>query len=177
MEKAVLLSKDKEVGKRICEGDITIYSQIALDTGVFNSWEIDTLKEILNDYLHNPLTSYSIFEEKNIDVVEGFIIFGRTPLTKFTWDIYWLVVAKEFQNKGVGKNLIKRVENFVLEIMPKAVLRIETSADNRYSAARHLYLKCGFKEIGRIPDFYADANDLIIYSKEIDIWQYKGGNA
>jgi len=100
-------------------------------------------------------------------MVVGFVIFGRIPLTVDGWDIYWLAVDKAYQGKGIGKKLLKDVEEHILKEDPQANIRVETSTLKEYAHARNLYYKAGFQEVGRIKDFYASGDDVIIFYKQI----------
>ena len=142
-----------------------VYLKIAEQTSAFNPAEIEILDEVLTDCFEDPKTTYILFEEKNNDRLLGFVIFGRSPITKFSWDIYWMVVDKEFQRKGIGKKLQKRIESYVLLQDKKANLIIETSSKPEYNATRNFYKNSGFKEVGQIPDFYNENDSLIIFYK------------
>jgi ribosomal protein S18 acetylase RimI-like enzyme len=48
---------------------------------------------------------------------------------------------------------------------PARLLIIETSSLPRYEAARQLYCRHHYREVARIPDFYADGDDRVIYAK------------
>ncbi|MFH1287086.1 MAG: GNAT family N-acetyltransferase [bacterium] len=150
------------------------YLEIAKKTSVFNSAEIEILEEVLTDCFDNPKTTYILFEEVNevgaiheLPLLLGFAIFGRSPMTKFSWDIYWMVVDKESQRKGVGKKIQKRIENYVLKQDKKANLCIETSSKPEYAATRNFYKNTGFEEIGQIPDFYKENDSLVIFHKSL----------
>lgn len=146
---------------------INSYIDITRDTKVFKTVEIEVLKEVLEDLKNNPDTTYILFEQKEGDNLLGFIIFGKIPMTDFSWDIYWLVVDINYQGKGIGKNLLKRVEDFLVKRGEKVILRAETSLKKQYTAAHKFYKKMGFKEVGIIPDFYAEKDGLAIFSKNI----------
>jgi ribosomal protein S18 acetylase RimI-like enzyme len=146
-----------------------VYVKIAQETGVFNPQAIEVMKEVIDNYVRNPDKDYWLIEEKCDNKVVGFVIFGRTPITDFTWDIYWLVVNKDFQRKGIGKILFKRVQEHILQRDKRAVLRVETSAEKDFDQARKFYIREGFEESGRIVDFYSEGNDLVTYYKEIKI--------
>lgn len=141
--------------------------KIARDVSVFKPQEVEALKDIFEEYLKHPDEDYVVLLEKNSESVLGLIIFSRASITEFAWDIYWLVVAKETQGKGIGKRLIKRMEEFILQKEAQAILRVETSTKHEFAHARNLYAKCGFNEVGRIPHFYTHHDDLIIYYKQI----------
>ncbi|MBI4846792.1 MAG: GNAT family N-acetyltransferase [Candidatus Omnitrophica bacterium] len=147
--------------------DIKNYLDVAKNTETFMESELDVLKEVLEDFQHNKKTSYHLIEEEVNGDLAGFILFGRTPLTEFTWDIYWVVVNKSLHGKGIGKSLLVRTEEFIRQKMPRAAIKIETSTRKRYSAARGLYKRVDFQEVGKLPNFYAQDDDLIIFYKEV----------
>lgn len=144
-----------------------VYLEIARSSEVFTRQEIEALLDVLDDCGSDPHFYYILFEERLGDVVVGFAIIDKTAISELAWDIYWLVVDKQFQGKGFGKRLLKRIEDFILQRQKHAVLKIETSAKKEYAYARNLYIRHGYHEIGRIPHFYALFDGLIIYSKEI----------
>ena len=145
------------------------YLDLAEATGAFAPMELEVLKDVLEDHIGFPEIGYTIFDERVDDKIAGFIIFGRAPLTAYGWDIYWLAVDKGYQGKGYGKRLIQKVEKYVLGQMEKVILRVETSSQNMYAHARNLYMKQGFKEVGRIQDFYSEGDDNIIYYKNLPV--------
>jgi ribosomal protein S18 acetylase RimI-like enzyme len=144
------------------------YISIAEQTGVFKNQELSVIREIIDIYHHNPDKDYFMFEEYQDNTLAGFIIFGKNPLAEFAWDIYWLVVAKEYQHRGLGKQLLNRCLEFIIKHSRKAIVRIETSTKQEFVPARNLYLKNGFLEMGRIPHFYATDDDLITYYRLIE---------
>lgn len=143
------------------------YLSLARSTEVFNPQEMQVLKSVLEDYRQNQGKNYFLFEEKSSDKIAGFVIFGRTPITEFSWDIYWLVVDKTCQGKGLGRKLLREVESFILQKEKRFILKVETSTKKEYAHARNLYAKQSFKEAGRIPNFYTQGDDLIVFYKEV----------
>ena len=144
-----------------------LYLELARNTGVFTNPEIISLSEELDCCGWDPAKHYIFFEEVCQGVPAGFSIIDKTELSEFVWDIDWLVVSKNFQGKGFGKRLLTRIEDFILQRQQCAILRLETSSLVEYTSARSLYIKQGYREVGRVPNFYAPYNDLITYSKEI----------
>ena len=144
-----------------------IYLRIARGTGVFTNREIEALSEELDYCGWNPQLHYIFFEEKLDDIVVGFAIIDKVDTSELAWDIYWLVVDKNFHGRGYGKRLLQRIENFILQKQNRAILRLETSSLIEFSNARSLYIKQGYRELARIVDFYAPYNDLVTYVKEI----------
>ena len=147
--------------------DKEIYIKIAENTGVFRPVEIYCLREILDDCERRPETDYFLFDEREDGKICGFVILGTTPLTDFSWDIYWLVVDSSWHRKGVGKKLLAKAEAFVLGKNKRAVFRIETSSKKEYAAAHGFYERTGFAKVGAIPHFYTENDSLLIFSKHL----------
>lgn len=146
------------------------YLELAEKTGAFHPGELDVLREVLEDTFapDDGLSSYILLEEREEDRLRGFIIFGRTPLTQFGWDIYWLVVDKDVHRRGIGRRLVNLMQQYVRDLHQTVVIRIETSGKKEYDHVRKFYLKAGFAEVGRIPDFYAPGDDLVIFSMRME---------
>lgn len=140
--------------------------KIAKDLGIFFNDELCILEEVLKG-CEQSKDGYVLLTEKEDQKVIGFVIFGRIPITICGWDVYWLVVERDHQGKGIGKKLLKRVEDHILKEFNKCNIRVETSTRKEYAHARNLYLKTGFQEIGRITDFYDQGDDVIVFYKRI----------
>ncbi|OGW75752.1 MAG: hypothetical protein A2Z72_02740 [Omnitrophica bacterium RBG_13_46_9] len=155
----------------MCASDKKTCIDIARDTEIFSPEEIRVLTELLDDSRNNPDTSYIFIEETEGGNTVGFAIFGRIPMTEFSWDIYWIVVGRNFQSRGIGTRLLRQIEDFIVRENRRAIIRVETSTDEWYSAARNFYRKMGFAEVGVIPDFYGENDDLVTFCKRISIPQ------
>ena len=135
-------------------------------TGVFKKSEIDMCDELLGEYRSNKKSGYVLLAENIGDKITGFAIFGKTPCTLQAWDLYWFVVDKEYQGKGVASKMLKAVEAKIKILDEDPVIRVETSSRDDYSRARAFYEKSGFTKTGIIPNFYAKKDDLVIYHKQ-----------
>ncbi len=96
--------------------------------------------------------------------VVGFVIYGPTPLTLHTWDVYWIVVGKSYQRHGIGTRLLEAAEARI-RAQRGEVIRVETSSLPSYEATRRFYEKHGYYLAGTIPDFYGPGDSLCIYYK------------
>lgn len=153
-------------GPRGLKGLHRRHLDIARELHIFYDSELAILARVFNDYEH-ARDGYVLIEDIADGQIRGFIILGRIPLTVSGWDIYWLVVDKDYQGRGIGKSLIARAEAYILSHDRRASLRVETSTRLTYAHARNLYARCGFQELGRIKDFYDEGDDVVIYYKQI----------
>ncbi len=144
-----------------------VFTAMARNTGVFREEELEVLEELVWETTVSGKTNYRMMREEAEGKIIGFIIFGRTPLTTFSWDIYWLVVDRAHHGFGTGKKLLRMAGEEMLSASSRAVIRVETSSRKEYLPARNFYANQGFSAIGSISDFYGKEDDLVIYSKEI----------
>ena len=97
----------------------------------------------------------------------GYVCFGPTPMTRHTYDLYWIVVDPDQRGKGIGRELMRAL-TATLAHNGGRILRVETSSSEMYRSAKGFYKRAGFVEGGRIPNFYKDHDDLIIYYKAVE---------
>jgi ribosomal protein S18 acetylase RimI-like enzyme len=103
-------------------------------------------------------------EEKLI----GYACYGATPDTDRTWDLYWIAVDPSAQGSGSGTTLLSEVERRLSGLNAR-MLVVETSSRSDYAPTRGFYLARGYGEAARVRDFYAPADDRIIFTKRFPI--------
>ena len=96
----------------------------------------------------------------------GYVCYGPTPMTDSTWDLYWLCTAAAARGRGIGGALVADMERVIAAAGGRRV-RVETSVEEAYGAARSFYERHGYLEVGRIPDFYKPGDDLLTLCKQI----------
>jgi len=140
-------------------------------TQVFLEMEVQCALELLEVYLNSADQRDYIFAGAvdESDQPVGYVCYGPTPLTAGTYDLYWIAVDPAQHGSGVGSLLLKYVEQQICRPTAPAetarMLIIETSSLPRYEAARRLYQRHHYREVARLPDFYADGDDRVIYAK------------
>ena len=139
----------------------------AANTGAFTPEEVDVLEDVLLEWTLHPGRDYILLTEEPEGVMAGFLIFGPTPMTRFAFDLYWVAVDPAFQKKGIGRKLEERMCSVLLEQSDRAVIRVETAGRDDYLGQRFFYLARQYRECGRIPDFYREGDDLVLYCKRI----------
>jgi ribosomal protein S18 acetylase RimI-like enzyme len=131
-------------------------------TGVFREDEILVGLEVLDSSFTHPEQDYTAVGAFTPDGdLLGFTVHGPTPCTLGTWDLYWIAVSPEAQGMGIGSVLLKEVEG--------RLLVIETSSRPEYDPTRAFYLKRGYREVARVPDFYEAGDDRVIYTKDLTV--------
>jgi GNAT superfamily N-acetyltransferase len=133
---------------------------------VFKPLEIDTLRELLVDYHAHPEQDHHTVTLEEDGTPVGFAYFAPTPMTEGTWHLYWIVVGKATQARGLGGQLMAHVEDEVRRIGGR-VLLIETSSLPAYDLTRRFYLKLGYTQEATVRDFYADGDHQVIFRKRL----------
>ncbi len=128
--------------------------------GAFSQLEIDVALELFDD------PAYPHFGAEIDRIVRGYVCVVKTTLTESTWHIYWLCVHPGSQRRGIGRALESRAAQFAREHGGRRIV-VETSGRPDYEGARAFYSRIGYREAGRIPDYYKPGDDCVYYYKPI----------
>jgi GNAT superfamily N-acetyltransferase len=96
----------------------------------------------------------------------GYLCYGRTPMTRSTYDLYWLGTSPSYEGSGVARELVARLESEI-ERAGGGLVRVETGSREGKGGGVHFYDAAGFARTATIADFYAPGDDLIIFTKRI----------
>ncbi|MCB0746989.1 MAG: GNAT family N-acetyltransferase [Ignavibacteriae bacterium] len=145
--------------------DIEIVREIVSSTGFFSEDEINIAAELVEErYLKGEASGYFfLFAEIDGETV-GYSCFGPIPATKLSYDLYWIAVHQDYQNKGLGKILLQESEKAINKLGGKRIY-VETSGKEQYISTRKFYLKCDYKEEAVLKDFYAPDDAKYLYLK------------
>lgn len=165
------------------EADRSRVNEILVATGAFEDEEIAVALELFDSVDHSAHATraqgrafassahgdadYEFLGARDTEgTLLGYACFGPTPSTRGTYDLYWLAVDPDLQGRGVGRQLVARVE-LELEQRGARMLVAETSSRSGYVRTREFYQRAGFAEAARVRDFYAPADDRIIYTTRL----------
>lgn len=148
--------------------DVPALVPLADATGVFRPIEIRALQGVLKDYFaeaHDE-EGHRCFTATEDGTPVGFVYFGPVAMTDGAWDLWWIAVDKSRQGRGLGGELLRFAEEYVREAGGR-VLMIDTSSTPHYEPTRAFYLKHGYVAAARLPDFYRDGDDKVIFWKRV----------
>ena len=106
--------------------------------------------------------TYRFWVEEEQGRARGYVCFGPTPMTHGTFDLYWLLVDPAVKGKGLGRGLVRAMED-ELRAEGARLVRVETAGSPEYAGTRAFYDRIGYEVVARIRDFYWPGNDLYIY--------------
>ena len=139
--------------------------QLTRETGFFREEEVATAVELLDEHLDGD-EDYRFIGAFDANELMGYACWGPTPGTEGTWDLYWIVVARERQGSGVGSTLLAHVEQTLMADGCRLVV-VETSSRAEYAPTRGFYEARGYTRTAVIPEYYAPGDDLVIYLKDL----------
>ena len=136
-------------------------------TNNFSDEEKKIAMELIDDALGNSNHEYyNVFVYEENGKIAGYHCTGKRALTDGVYDLYWIVVDQNIQNKGIGKQLLDHAENFVKENRGRWILA-ETSSKDSYDATRNFYMRNNYSIVSQIKDFYKVNDNLIVFGKYI----------
>jgi ribosomal protein S18 acetylase RimI-like enzyme len=145
-------------------------------TPEFTPDEVEVALELIDLGLApNGSPDYSFWVDEEAGDVRGYICFGPTPMTRGTFDLYWIAVARAQKGRGIGRALVARMEE-ELRSLGARLVRVETAGTSEYAETRAFYDRIGYEVVARIRDFYWEGNDLFIYGRYLgDLGGMGGG--
>jgi ribosomal protein S18 acetylase RimI-like enzyme len=154
------------VVREVLTGDRAAVARMLQSSGAFTADEIHVALELFDDAVKGAGRDYIGFTAVADAQVYGYVCLGPTPLTSSTWHLYWICVDVGAQGTGVGRALQSHAEA-VVRMGGGERLVLETSSQPRYARARRFYEAAGYREVGRIANFYKAGDDCVIYFKEL----------
>lgn len=141
--------------------------RILTATAAFSLEELEVALELIDHGLSADPQGYCFAIAERAGEVAGYACWGQTPLTDGVFDLYWIAVDPALQGGGVGRALLQAAEAAVTKSGGRMLL-IETASKPSYDATRTFYLRTGYTELARVPDFYKLGDDKVIYGKRFD---------
>lgn len=138
----------------------------------FRPDEVLVAIELIDDSIARPeVSGYHTLVCDCDGRVSGYVCYGPTPMTDHTFDLYWIVVDASIHGRGLGRALWEACREQVLARGGR-LIRVETSSTELYGATKAFYAAIGLELLAKVPDFYRDGDDLLMY-----FWRSDTGKA
>ena len=153
--------------RRIQPGDREAIRELLIGTAAFQPHEVDVAMELIDIALTKPeQEDYHPYVLLDDGVIVAYACFGKNPMTRSTYDLYWLATGATKMRQGYGRELFAVVEHEI-ESRGGRLLIIETSSKEKYRGTHDFYLRIGCELAARVRDFYDEGDDQLIYCKRI----------
>ncbi len=153
--------------RRIEPADRDLVLELLAGTGAFQAHELEVALELIDLALNQPdqqdYHPYVLLEDGRI---VAYACFGKDPMTRSTYDLYWIATRADQMRRGYGQKLFARMEDEIRQRGGR-LLVIETSSQEKYRGTQVFYARNGCEFVARMPDFYDEGDDKLIYSKRL----------
>ena len=138
------------------------------DISIFSREEVECVDELWQEYQAqgSERSGYYFIVEKEDGRVLGYACYGPRALTDRTYDLYWIAVGPNTRRGGVGRALLAASEEAIRKLGGRLLI-VETSGLPKYAPTRAFYLATGYTLEATLKDFYADGDDLVIFTKRL----------
>jgi ribosomal protein S18 acetylase RimI-like enzyme len=137
-------------------------------TAAFSPAEIRVAMELIDIGLTRAGQTDYYFQciEDGAGLLGGYLCYGEVPLSDRCWDLYWIAVDPRTQGQGLGKAMVRYMEADLRERRARKIF-IETGGKTSYGPTRAFYEALGYREIARVPGFFAAGDDKVIFGKDL----------
>lgn len=143
--------------------DVETVRRLVESTGLFSANEVAVAVELVEERLaKGPASGYEFLFAEAGGQTLGYVCYGKIAVTASSYDLYWIVVAKEHQGRGLGRRLLEAAEERIAKAGGGRIY-IETSGRADYSATQRFYARCGYELEARIAEFYGPGDDKLIF--------------
>ncbi len=148
-------------------GDPETVRAIAESTGFFYDVEIPVAVELVEEKLNSGnVCDYEFLFAEVAGRTVGYTCFGPVAGSEGSFDLYWIIVHKDFRGKGVGKMLMNETHRIICEMGGRMVIA-ETSSTEKYIPTRRFYETLGYRNEGMIADFYKEGDGKVFFVKRL----------
>ena len=147
-----------------------VAAMLQASRAVFSQRECAVALELVEEALGCPAgeDAYQLVVNEQNGEVLGYACFGSIPLTKGSYDLYWIVVHPKAQGRGIGRELMRHCEAEIARQGGHLVV-VETSSRPDYDKTRRFYATTmGYEVAARFAHFYAPGDDKIVFVKYLD---------
>jgi ribosomal protein S18 acetylase RimI-like enzyme len=135
-------------------------------TGLFQPLDLDALNSVLAEYNAGTAHGHRCVTYEQAGQVIGFAYYAPAAMTDRTWHLWWIVVSKKIQARGIGGQLLRHAEEGARAESGRLMI-VETSGLPSYELTRRFYVKQNYDIAATLKDFYADGHDMVIFSKRL----------
>ena len=150
--------------RKTARADAVAILRLSAVEPLFSREDRQVVEELLLDFLEDPEPGdYRFLTALDQGRVAGFACYGPTPLTRGTYDLYWICVGRGYRRRGTGRALLLAVIRG-LRRSGGRLLSVETSGRRDFAPTRAFYERAGLAATARVPGFYAPGDDLVIFT-------------
>jgi ribosomal protein S18 acetylase RimI-like enzyme len=134
---------------------------LAADSGLFDASGAALVGERFDAFVLGDESAWFIADDPG---PAGVVYCAPEPLTDRCWNVLMLAVRPAAHGRGVGQALMRHIEA-AFSVRGARLLLVETSGLPAFERPRRFYAGLGYREVARIPDYYAAGDDKIVFTR------------
>ena len=142
--------------------DLPALEQVLKQTDLFPP---DMLEDMMSPFLEGKSDSFwmTCLHDGS---VSGFTFTAPEDLTDGTWNMLAIAVLPSLQTLGLGRELIRHTEKHLRALKQRLIIA-DTSGTSAFAGTRQFYDSVGYREVARIPDFWAEGDNKIVFARKL----------
>ncbi len=150
----------------LAASDVPAVLDLVVAAGMFTEDEAGFLVDVLT-----PLTDAARDDEATCLVAEEqgvltAVVYYRPEEADRLWDMTMIAVRPDRQGRGLGRAVVRHVEDD-LRSRGARLLAVRTSGTAQYERTRAFYDRCGYARVAEVPDWWADGDDLVLFTRRL----------
>lgn len=140
--------------------------RLVVAAGMFSFEEADLVRDLLDEVGAGSRESHVCLVDTQDEQVVGVAYYQPKEAADRVWDLTMIAIAPELQGGGRGRALLGRVERNLRD-RGQRLLVVDTSGTTQYDRTREFYVRCGYSAVARVPDYWSDGDDLVMFIKRL----------
>lgn len=136
---------------------------LVVAAGLFNRNDSDFLMEGLAG---TAGTTCVVDEADDGRGLAAVVLYRPEEAADRVFDLTMIAVRPDLQGQGRGAALMRHAEHD-LHGQGQRMLVVRTSGTAQYDGTRAFYRRLGYSEHTRVPDYWADGDDLVLFSRRL----------
>jgi ribosomal protein S18 acetylase RimI-like enzyme len=151
----------------VVPADVPRLLELTAATGFFKPADVEALREVLDEYFAEPPAGHQcVAFEEDAGRIVGYAYYAEASMTDRTWYLWWIAVDPTIQGRGLGRTLMRHVEDDA-RAHGCRLMFIETSSVPLYEPTRQFYLRLGYEQEALLRDYYAEGDGLVVFRKRL----------
>lgn len=140
--------------------------KLVVAAGMFAPDESAVVKELLGQFSAGAHEGHACLVDEQGGQLVGVAYYQPKGPADRVWDLTMIAVAPELQGGGRGSALLRQVEDDLRD-RGQRLLLVDTSGKAQYDRTRDFYVRCGYTNVARVPDYWCDGDDLVVFVKRL----------
>jgi ribosomal protein S18 acetylase RimI-like enzyme len=149
--------------RRIMREDGPAVVELVVAAGMFTRAEAGLLDEAL---VPAEGTTCLVEDADDGRGLASVVLYRPEEAADRVFDLTMIAVRPDLQGEGRGSALMRHVEQNLRE-QDQRMLLIRTSGTARYDQTRAFYKGLGYSEHARVPDYWTDGDDLVLFTTRL----------